>query len=91
MTGFAAASASSPTAGYVLFAACGLLWLAGYAVACWAWPFARCKKCSGSGTRKSPTGRAFRICKRCKGSGRRIRTGRRVFNRLRVLNQEGTR
>lgn len=59
-----------------------------YVFACWRWPFAKCPKCEGKGRRDSPTGRAFRICKRCKGTGRRIRTGRRVFNWLRLLRDE---
>jgi hypothetical protein len=68
-----------------------LAWLAGYAVACWIWPFDACAKCEGIGRKKSPSGRAFRLCRRCKGTGRRIRTGRRVFNWLRLLRDEGTR
>jgi hypothetical protein len=68
-----------------------LLWLAGYAIACTVWPFAPCRKCEGSGRRKSPSGRAFRLCTRCKATGRRIRTGRRIFNYLRILNKEGAR
>jgi hypothetical protein len=89
MTGFAAASASSSTTGYVLLAVCGLVWVAGYAIACWVWPFTPCKHCRGSGRKRSPLGRAFRDCRRCKGTARRLRTGRRVFNRLRLLRDEG--
>jgi DnaJ-class molecular chaperone len=63
----------------------------GYVVACWVWPSTACRKCESHGKRRSPTGRAFKICRRCKGTGRRIRTGRRIFNWLRVLSQEGTR
>lgn len=66
-------------------------WVLGYVFACWFWPFTACKRCDGNGKRKSPSGRAWRTCKRCKGTGRRIRTGRRIFNWLHVLNQEGTR
>lgn len=65
--------------------------VAGYAFACWVWPFAPCKKCDGNGKKRSPSGRAFRMCKRCKGTGRRTRTGRRIFNWLHVLNKEGAR
>lgn len=67
-----------------------LAWVGGYAMACWIWPFAACKRCKGSGRKKSPSGRAFRTCKKCKGTGKRIRTGRRIFNWLRVLRSEGT-
>jgi hypothetical protein len=55
---------------------------AGYAVACWWWPFGRCPRCKGSGTKPSPSGKYWRPCKKCKGSGRRIRTGRRIWNWL---------
>ncbi|GIG58876.1 hypothetical protein Lfu02_32480 [Longispora fulva] len=54
----------------------------GYALACAYWPFAACRRCTGSGKRRSPLGRAWRDCRRCKGTGRRIRTGRRIFTFL---------
>jgi hypothetical protein len=50
-----------------------------YIVMCVAWPYAACRKCAGSGKKRSPTGRAWRRCRRCKGSGERVRTGRRVW------------
>lgn len=65
-----------------------LLWAAGYAFACWFWPFTRCKKCEGTGKRKSPSGKAWRKCRRCKGSATRIRTGRLIFNWLHVTKEE---
>lgn len=89
MSTAATAASGNPIIVYVVMALAVVAGIGVYTVACSVWPFARCKKCSGSGTRKSPTGRAFRICRRCKGSGRRIRTGRRVFNWLRVLHDEG--
>jgi DnaJ-class molecular chaperone len=60
----------------------GVLWVAGYFVACRIWPFTACRKCGGNGKRRSPSGRAFRRCPRCKGKGERLRTGRRVWNAL---------
>jgi hypothetical protein len=77
--------------GGVLIAITVAVIVGGYVFACWFWPFATCKRCKGNGKRRSPTGRAWRTCKRCKGTGRRIRTGRRVFNWLRVLHNEGAR
>lgn len=59
-----------------------VVWAVGYFVACRIWPFAACLRCSGSGRRRSPSGRAWRPCRRCKGSGTRLRTGRRVWNWL---------
>lgn len=52
---------------------------AGYVAVCAFWPFTACRLCSGSGKRRSPSGKAFRICPRCKGSARRLRTGRRAW------------
>jgi hypothetical protein len=57
----------------------GLLWVGGYAFACWFWPFARCPKCEGRGAHASPSGRYSRTCRRCKGVGRRERTGLKIF------------
>jgi hypothetical protein len=55
----------------------GLIWVAGYLLACAVWPYRGCVRCSGTGKRRSPTGKAWRPCGRCDGSGRRIRAGRR--------------
>ncbi|GIL29943.1 hypothetical protein NUM_51970 [Actinocatenispora comari] len=60
--------------------AAGLLWATAYAVACWVWPFVACPRCTGSGTHRSPSGRAWRDCRRCSGTGRRLRLGRRAAN-----------
>lgn len=62
-----------------------------YGLGCWLWPFGACRKCQGSGKRRSPFGRAFGICRRCHGDGRRLRTGRRIINSLRELHDKGTR
>jgi hypothetical protein len=59
-----------------------LAWLAGYlGVACRWWPYTACRRCSGAGKLRSPSGRAWRACPRCKGTGARLRTGRRLLNR----------
>lgn len=60
--------------------ATALLSGAWYLVACWAFPFAACPRCAGSGRKYSPAGRAWRDCRRCNGSGRRVRLGRRLWN-----------
>lgn len=86
----AAAASGDPSLAYLVLAVAAVGALVGYLIACAVWPFARCKKCGGSGTRKSPTGRAFRNCRRCRSTGRRLRTGRRVFNAIRVLHREGS-
>jgi hypothetical protein len=57
----------------------GVAWMLAYIVACWIWPFARCRWCKGSGKRSSPTGRAFGHCRHCKGTRRRVRLGRRLW------------
>lgn len=58
----------------------------GYAVGCWLWPFGNCRRCHGTGKRRSPFGRAFGLCRRCHGDGRRLRIGRRLINTLRELH-----
>jgi hypothetical protein len=75
--------------GAILLAIAVVLVVAGYVLACWWWPFVACKRCDGTGKRRSWWGGSFRLCRRCKGTARRLRTGRRVFNWLRVLHDEG--
>lgn len=53
-----------------------------YLGACAFWPFAACRRCSGTAKLKSPTGKAWRPCPRCGGTGRRVRVGRRVYEAL---------
>ncbi|SNY58212.1 hypothetical protein [Paractinoplanes atraurantiacus] len=62
-----------------------------YSIGCWFWPFGDCRRCKGTGKRRSPIGRAFGLCRRCDGEGRRLRVGRRVINDLRDLHDKGTR
>jgi hypothetical protein len=50
-----------------------------YIGACAVWPFAACRRCDGSGKRRSPSGKAWRPCGRCDGSGKRIRLGRHIW------------
>lgn len=66
----------------------GLLCVGVYAFHCWFRPFTNCNKCEGSGKHRSASGKTWRKCRRCKGSGTRIRTGRKVFNKLRVISEE---
>jgi hypothetical protein len=54
-----------------------------YLAACAWWPFMACRRCSGTGKRRSPSGKAWRPCGRCDGSGKRIRLGRYVYEVLR--------
>ena len=53
-----------------------------YVAACAFWPFMACRRCHGTGKRRSPSGQAWRSCRRCAGSGRRVRFGRRVYEFL---------
>ncbi|HET6479251.1 MAG TPA: hypothetical protein VFG35_04290 [Actinoplanes sp.] len=62
-----------------------------YTFACWVWPFKTCPRCSGTGKKRSPSGRAFRLCRRCDGTGRRLRAGRWIYNQLSRRRREGTR
>lgn len=51
----------------------GLSAVIAYALALWAFPFARCIWCRGDGIRGGT------YCRRCGGQGRRVRLGRRVI------------
>lgn len=55
---------------------------AAYIAACAFWPFRACRRCSGTGKHRSPSGKAWRPCPRCVGTGRRVRLGRRVYEVL---------
>ena len=44
--------------GWLILAA--LVCTLGYLAACWIWPFGNCRRCHGTGRRRSPSGRAFR-------------------------------
>jgi len=72
-----------------LFVALTLVTL-GYGLSCWLWPFGACRRCKGSGKRRSPFGRSFGLCRRCHGDGRRLRVGRRVINALREAHDKST-
>ena len=63
----------------VVLAGLAVLAVAGYAAACWLWPFRACLRCGGTGKRRSPGGKAFGLCRRCKGTARRLRFGRRAW------------
>jgi hypothetical protein len=85
MTPLIAASASS-TFGLVVVA--GLL-IVGYFLACAAYPFGKCRRCSGLGRHHSPGRAHWRDCKRCVGTGARVRVGRRIYMRLRGHERTG--
>lgn len=59
---------------------------AGYIVACAWWPYTRHGWCSGTGKRRSPSGKSWRDCGGCAGSGKRVRVGRRVYEAVRGFN-----
>ncbi|MEU5880874.1 hypothetical protein [Spirillospora sp. NPDC047279] len=81
MTPLVAATATTTSATPALLAL-GLLLLAGYAAACWLWPFRACTRCHGTGKFRSPSGHAWRYCNRCSGKGAQLRLGRHVWNAL---------
>jgi hypothetical protein len=74
-------TASAPALALILVTLC-------YAFACWVWPFKACRKCDGTGKKRSPSGRAFRLCRRCDGTGRRLRGGRWIYNRLSSVRRD---
>ncbi|TMR89085.1 hypothetical protein EJK15_62700 [Nonomuraea basaltis] len=71
----------------VLLGLLAALWLLGYAAACAADPFGRCRRCKGHGKTLKPNGRVKRWCRRCDGTGLRLRLGRRLYNYLRRLHR----
>jgi hypothetical protein len=73
---------STPTAGALLAVV-----IAGYAIACAYRPFADCRRCRGTGRRRSRTRRGVPRCPRCRGTGIRLRTGRRAFDLVRAAQQ----
>ncbi len=85
-----AATATHPVdlAGVLLIAS--ILVTLGYGFSCWLWPFGACRRCKGSGKRRSPFGRSFGLCRRCDGNGRRLRIGRRIINALREIHDKST-
>lgn len=84
----ATATATFNAAGFLFVAF--LLVTLGYGFSCWLWPFGACRRCKGSGKRRSPFGRSFGLCRRCDGDGRRLRVGRRVINGLRELHDKSS-
>ncbi|GHF57835.1 hypothetical protein GCM10018783_29020 [Streptomyces griseosporeus] len=66
-----------------------LLLAGGYAVLCWAKPFAPCRKCRGLG--QVERFRKPRLCPRCHGKKLRLRVGRRLHNHWRRTHQAGIR
>lgn len=65
---------------YLLIVAGLLIAVIRYVIHCAIWPYAACRRCDGSGKRRSPNRRAWRDCRRCRGSGKRLRVGRVVWD-----------
>lgn len=80
MSAATATANGDSVSGKLLLAAAGLIWFAGYLLACRFWPFKACRKCNGTGKIRSPSGRAWRKCRRCKGTQARLRWGRHVLD-----------
>lgn len=79
---------SEPTLWLIVAAAIAIV---GYLIACAIWPFAACRWCSGSGKKRSPSGRAWRPCRHCKATGARVRLGRQLVTVARRTHRAGTR
>lgn len=58
-----------------------VLTVLGWLVSLWLWPFAPCRKCSGSGTNAGSNKKRFGTCRKCGGTRRRERFGARYVNR----------
>ena len=77
-----------PLTAWLILAAIG--YAAYYSLACWLFPFGRCRRCKGAGKLASPSGRHFRLCRRCKHTGLRLRLGRKAYNWLRHMHHDAT-
>jgi hypothetical protein len=90
MTPLLAATATDTLpVGWLALAA--LLWLTGYVLACWIWPFTAHGRCNGTGKFRSPSGRAWRPCRGCGGTGRKVRAGRKLWTGTTRLVERGRR
>jgi hypothetical protein len=86
----ATATSTSPAADALLLLAF-VIWVAGWLITCWLYPFTACRRCAGTGKNRSPFNRrTFGLCRRCDGTGRQLRFGRHVLNHLRGLHAKGT-
>jgi hypothetical protein len=90
-TTLAATDAATGPRPVTALAVLGLLWLTGYAAACWLWPYTECRACHGTRKRRSPTGKAYRHCRRCHHTGERLRLGRQLWNHLHHAHAKGSR
>ncbi|WP_186763003.1 hypothetical protein [Lentzea tibetensis] len=59
-----------------------------YGLACWAFPYGKCRPCKGMGRFHGGLG-GIRLCKRCDGSGLKLRAGRKFLNSLRRHARRG--
>ncbi|MFI7543115.1 hypothetical protein [Actinoplanes sp. NPDC049599] len=89
MATLAATATHTINAAGFLFVALTLVTV-GYGLSCWLWPFGTCRRCKGSGKRRSPFGRSFALCRRCDGDGRCLRVGRRIINALREIHDKSS-
>jgi hypothetical protein len=89
----AATATPTPTDDAKVYAILALITLAVtacYFLGCWLFPFGACRRCKGTGKRRSPFGRSFRLCPRCDGTGRTLRIGRHIINALRERHDNGS-
>ncbi|MCP9951418.1 hypothetical protein [Actinomadura madurae] len=80
----AATHTAHPSGAWLLLA---ILAAAGYLLHCVIWPYRACRKCSGAGRFRSPSGRAWRYCNRCGGRGAQLRVGRRIWTHLKNIDR----
>lgn len=89
MTTYAATATGHPAASAILFLIFTVV-TGCYLLACWLYPFTNCRRCAGTGKRRSIFGgRSFALCRRCDGTGRQLRPGRHILNHLRDQHDKG--
>ncbi|WP_433388424.1 hypothetical protein [Micromonospora sp. KLBMP9576] len=84
----ATATTAGTTAGLILLTLAAVT--LSYLAVCWVRPFRRCRRCQGTGRRRSLILRTGRTCYRCDGNGEHLRPGRAALNYLRQLHDKGT-
>jgi hypothetical protein len=78
MAGAAATAHASPVPLILLTLGAAAVWV----IRLWWWPYAKCRRCEGSGRNTGSTGRRFGTCRKCEGSGRRQRLGSELVRRI---------
>jgi DnaJ-class molecular chaperone len=62
--------------------------IGGWAGSLYLWPFAKCRRCDGTGRNPGSNNSRWGQCRRCRGNGNRRRLGAKTIHRGAVSLQE---